>query len=367
MMTEDLEYPIDGKGVFVVMKLCQHFFKKPWDKLSTLDYDTDKDSILETFNLTLYSPNLLYAENLTNENSSNNNFDRFMDTFSQQLEEKDEANKEPSFVMFVLMSHGLVNGGVLLSTPESEKNRVDPCDCEPHTGTGECYVRYISTHIMKKVCDVYGHLSIPKIFVIQTCRGDERGVILANGVDTRISRLNGVAPSELELFILNTSDCFLFRPCLEGHGSWAGVEGSKFGSFFIKHFCQALKQLRESANHSAENRKKLSGVRGSKDCPHPFERLLSLANEENMEGGWLVNICQRTTELVTNWLIHEIPESAKTEPTDDKQQPHFSSSLAYKVSFLKILKTQWEEKDQYLAEWYDKMQGTGRSTSAQSF
>lgn len=345
------EYPITGKGVYIIINLDRHNFNGAWSGLEKLDYESDRKNLLSVFNLTDKPTNLLMARNLTKE-AGEGGFDYFMDNLKSSLIKKDEDNDDPSFVVFVLMSHGTTNGGFLLSTPADAESRVEPCNCSSnnHEAGTDCYMRFITRDVLEKLCKAYPS-PIPKIVIIQTCRGTTRSTVAVGEADCVIKGTECAAPSDDELCDLKFADCFLLQPCVESQGCWVSKDGT--GSFLIGNFCYALRLLRYNAANLSKDADKLLAIKGSTDGSHPIDKLVNHISSESFLNGWLTNICQHTALLASNVLIKE--KSALGETPYDKQQPHFSSSLAYKLSCLKILKTQWQDKDPYLAAWYDEM------------
>lgn len=340
------EYPITGKGAYIIVKLDRQNFTKPWDTLPPLNYEPDMRNLIETLNLDR-APNILVGENLTRD-PGDGGFDYFMDNLKQMLIEKDKSNEKPSFIMFVLMSHGLINGGFFLATPEPADKSVVPCSCNDqinHRGDDGCYVRYISQHVMAKVSDAFP--LIPKIFLIQACRGNQSGVVIPGAADRPLRPPE--APSEIELFNLKFSDCFLFRSCVEQQKCWVLNDGQ--GSYFIDKFCYALNMLRYTAKYHAEEVEKLLAITSSSGSDS-IKEFTAHISSESFVNGWLGDVCQYTSALVANVLINE--KHQQSGIPHDKQQPHYSSSLAYKFSCLKMLKTQWQLEDSYLDDWYHK-------------
>lgn len=333
-MAQSLEYDVDGRGVFVIIKLTRHKFRQPWRGLRELGYETDKESFLSTFNLPKDSANLLIVDELTNEEGETG-YDNFIDTFEKQLIAKDPNNEYPSFILFALMSHGTENGGFILSTPKGA-DLVAPCDCGPsHVGEGSCYIRYITSDLMEKVHKCKSYAGIPKIFIVQTCRGSLKNVTGKEAGDSALD----ISLSETELFILKYPDSFLFRPCVEGNGSWAGMENSGRGSFLVENLCLALNELRAAVDKHQKGVDALCRLKGATEKDHPLRDLMQHIAVESSHGGWLTNVCQRTSALVANKLVKD------QQVPLDKQQPHFSSSLSHKLSCVKMLRTQWEPKE----------------------
>ena len=341
-LPQTMEYPIDvnKKGRFIVIKQLNHKLQYvqtnqevvDWGKRKTLNYEADWNKLKETFKLepTVQMPGgkvfRVLGEDLTNSpsrfprtinNATDNTFDKFMDDVCKY----DEENP-PEFVMFFLMSHGFENGDFLLASEGQTINRQevsDPpcCQREPnerHSRQGACFARNIFKDVIKRVCDAYPK-EIPKIFIIQCCRGSEEKNIEGVGQPLVISN-----PSDNELFIPDYPNTLVLRASVEGyvaHVKRQSATGSNRvnGSLLIQYLCKAITDLMDTDIPEYKNLlsiieqmitdKKVKTEQSVVDQQRQLLRSLK-ERREDLTGGWIMNICQRTTALVANYLFVEV-------------------------------------------------------------
>ena len=198
-ITHERQYKLEGKGLFVIIR--NNSF--PFDADNPLNDRPDQRRILSTFKLLKEDErpkkNVIIGEDLreievaydhnapprrNRKQVTNISFESFMDMVTNDY--KNMENHSPSFVMFFLMSHGYSGGQFLLSydKPEDEKNAL----------------KSVPEDIIKPIQEAYKQ--IPKIFVIQTCRGgDVRAAlpISGGGGDQPRCPLTRVTTSRLHL------------------------------------------------------------------------------------------------------------------------------------------------------------------------
>ena len=325
------------KGRFVVIKQVTHnlhyhptnAYDYNWKNREPLNYEDDWKELKKTFKL---EPELqmpggkvvrVLGEDLTNTPAPNtgeptdNTFDKFMDDVCKY----DEENP-PEFVMFFLMSHGFENGDFLLASKGQTINRQeisDPpcCRNEPnkrHSRQGPCFARNVFKDVIKRICDAYPR-EIPKIFIIQCCRGSEKENIEGVGQPLVISN-----PSDNELFIPDYPNTLVLRASVEGyvaHVKRQSATGSNRvnGSLLIQYLCKAITDLMDTDIPEYKNllsiiEQKISEQEDKTEqsvVDQQRQLLRSLKERrEDLTGGWIMNICQRTTALVANYLFVEV-------------------------------------------------------------
>ncbi|XP_067930169.1 uncharacterized protein [Watersipora subatra] len=305
-----MEYPIDEqkKGLFVIIEQTSFNFRfdianeKPvdWQYADELKYGSDTEALIET--LGLHGDELVPpGRNLTGTSvhPEDSEKKKCFETFMEDVCSSERS--DPKFIMLFLMSHGFENGIFMLASEGKQVNGqlvsdercCSPSSGEqkPHTFTGECYARYIVKDIMEKVADRYK--GIPKIYILQCCRGSKNKNLKV-----------GEAPPEdysgIELFINNQPDALVFWASTETYVSKVPTTGS----FLIQSFCEAVKKLQENKMLYG---KLLNGEMGKleRDNVSLVKKYLE-DHREDVTGGWLMNVCQHTTALVTNHLLIDI-------------------------------------------------------------
>ena len=320
---------VDEEGLFIVIKQLNHNLEYRGEDFSSkpkLNYNADEDRIIELFGhhdkpwtratnvftrnymylkgllyppKKIKPPNMLIGTNLTNGNGPNSFY-----SFMQRVADYKKEHKQPTFIMFFLMSHGFDDGQILLSTTSFRTRQgattvgscCDPRYPEEHSLSGDCYGRHIVEDVIKKVCKDYP--DIPKVFIIQTCRGGQNSIVKEGEADPNTGQQEN---SDIELFIPDCSDTLVFRACIEGHTALVQDEGDdrdmpKGGSLLIQNFCKSLEDLKVTEEEFNKLMKKTKHKK--KDAT---SELITL--RENITGEWIMNVCQRTTALVTNWLF----------------------------------------------------------------
>ena len=325
----EMEYEVRGKGLFVIIKQVTHGFSYRdvvWPKRPKLNYDEDVNKILDTFNLdkNFYNYNLLYGSDLTNSGGE----ESFDDFITKVL----NYSHKPSFLLLFLMSHGGEDGEFLLATKKENKASPLPeCCGGDHSFDGICNGRKVVKDVIARVCECQKFKGIPKLFVLQTCRGVFHDPTHKDEADAPVP-IPRSGPSSSELFIPSYSDLFVLRPTIEGNLSFVH---KKDGSFLISDFCDAIAELKfemkemDSIVSQAYLKMCPKGRRHNRvrQCLAVDRYLGRQLSGEELLGGWLVNICQSTAAKVSKRPKY-------------KQAPHLSSSLAYKLSVIKLLLTQ---------------------------
>ncbi|KAF6036853.1 hypothetical protein EB796_004839 [Bugula neritina] len=354
------EYEIKNKGLFVTIRNSSFRYIHDsfcWYTNDKLEYEKDEQILKETFNLDGSDQNLLLGQNLTclKDTEPQNQFDVFIDNL---LEEKpDEESYD--FLLFILMSHGLENDKFFLA--ESE---ISPACCNSesreadHSYHGSCHLRDVKKDVVEKIQDSPKFRSIPKIFLIQTCRGDRMRVVTDSAEDIRRFSLSNKIRKMLDnkinpdKYIPIGSDTYIIHACIEDHSSWVEKEGS----FLIQYFCEAVKELHTAMSQYKTfvgefKRRMIDECESQRDTATPnsanigevykyfdrkgWNKLVLCA--ESMTDGWIEGIAQKTIANITKILV--IGDRGRMF---DKQQPQIDCTLRYKFSMLKVLQTQWE-------------------------
>ncbi|KAF6024078.1 hypothetical protein EB796_017609 [Bugula neritina] len=355
------EYEIKNKGLFVIVRNSSFRYihdSLHWYGNDKREYEKDEQILKETFNLDASAQNLLLGQNLTclKDTEPQNQFDVFIDNL---LEEKpDEESYD--FLLFVLMSHGLENDKFFLA--ESEKS---PACCKSesrkavHSYHGSCHLRDVKKDVVGKIQDSPKFRNIPKIFLIQTCRGDRMKVRTKSaeilrcpflGVSNKIRKQleNKINPDK---YIPIGSDTYIIHACVEDHSSWVEKEGS----FLIQYFCEAVKELHAATSQYKTflgefKRRMIDECESQRDTATPDGANIGEVYEyfdrkgwnklvlcpESMTDGWIEGIVQKTIANITKILV--IGDRGRML---DKQQPQIDCTLRYKFSMLKVLQTQW--------------------------
>lgn len=352
-MDRNREYVFDRKGQFVIVYNDAFDYTHrgtDWSKQAKLDYPTDAKNIKSTFKLDDDSSNLKFGKNLTPYSKNNESEDQF-DGFVDELLLEEDGEPNPSFLMFFLMSHGDRDGEFLLS--ENAAGSTTPC-CEgdDHTFSGRCRARKVYQLIQKiDSAESKKFLNIPKIFVIQACRGSRAEAIpVSKAAPTR--KPPPPKPSEADRFIPECSDVFIFYACIENQLSWVA---NTLGSFAVESFCKSIADTTTANNQSNVLWSKLCiALLGSDNNGDSHEDLKSLNTQilqdrygldklklgnENVADGWIEGICRQATVKVTDFLIKQC-DGYGGHDKFIKQQPQYASTLRFKLSMLKLLDTQ---------------------------
>ena len=187
---------------------------------------------------------------------------------------KETDKHTPSFVMFFLMSHGDRDGQFLLSYDDPE--------CQKYAW------RSVPKDIIKPIQEAYEQ--IPKIFMIQTCRGGNvREALLkmsgSGGGDQFVP-----PPNPLD-YIPPASGTLILYPCGEGEEA--------YGSFLVDAFFYCIENLRKALESKARPQEIVEKVNGMLHG-HGMEVCL-----EDLMDGWLMDICRKTSDRVAKKYMIE--------------------------------------------------------------
>ena len=315
-----MEYDVSGGGLFVIIKQFT-------EGLNKLNYEPDVKQLKELMGhketsnslidmleqLSISSntnkPESICSNVLEDTNLTNGKGDHSFHCFMEKV--KAYRKNNPSFIMFMLMSHGSEDGKFALVTPQYMKEEVTfTQNCCAQLAEGEhlddCGQRYLVTDVIK-VIDAW-YPGKPKIYLVQCCRGSSGSAVKVGEADPSYVPSDR---SDSELFIPNSSDTLVFRACIEGNQSYvttpSAVNVVPEGSLFIQYFCQVLKELIGNSHEytrlleeveKEEPSKKLRKLESSEGVREYLQR-----SREDFCGGWIMNVCQRTTALVTNYLL----------------------------------------------------------------
>ena len=297
------EYKIDSKGLFLIIRNDEF----PFDNVPSrqpLDYVEDQKSIEQAFNLLnedgTPQANVYIGENLRDESVSDSDTDpenvyrnKSLESFMKAVQGYRKTSEAgPSFVMFFLMSHGADNGQFLLSYTEESKK--------------ENSWRNLTTHIIEPIQEIYK--SIPKIFIIQTCRGARDDDILA----TDSLNTGEAAEPSMEGFIPRSADTLILYPCAAGQVSYAWIKGSQRGSFLMSEFVRAVAVLGlnlSSVHGQQQMIDEMRGVAGRYTQPSPLGGTHAPVrldvNLESLLNAWLTDICRTTACQVAQKYMWE--------------------------------------------------------------
>ena len=291
--------------------------KMPKNKHVTLNYEPDIRRLIELFGQheepevttgsiccgfssgnkqkTKIKPtNMKEGTNLTN-GTGTNSFYRFMQDVEQEVDKR-----QPSYIMFFLMSHGWQNGLFYL-VPSREDLAITECCCDIDAEHEQnCCRRHIVHDVISKIYKSYP--DIPKLFIIQTCRGGEDAAVLAGEADPTISspqQTNGLKNNDTELFIPSFTNTLVLHACIDKHSAFVLGENKhtdlkEGGSLLIQNFCKSFEEIK------AAKRKKTKMLRKMKAKDGGVGQEICV---EDMIDGWIMNACQRTSALVTNYLF----------------------------------------------------------------
>lgn len=314
---------LDGEGgkegLFVIIRNINHRLQYPteehdYTRVRELNYGPDETHLLEVFKLEHTPDNLLLKLNLTNKDGGN-----CFDTF---ISEVCGRKKKPAFLMFFLMSHGFEDGDFLLGTKQNKD--VDCCctlerniwqynnpgkeqNSQWHRREDNCYARNIVKDVISKICKSSTYRDVPKIFVLQLCRGSNESFDKlkddGRAAETSSSTQSHVT-SETELFV-PFPDTLVLNACVEGETatvSSADIEGS----LLIQYFCKALEELKVCGDQFKRLVDIIKDTTGNKDKElekvNQSVRVELSDRKEDITGGWIMNVCHRTSALVSNAL-----------------------------------------------------------------
>ena len=339
------EYPLNGRGMFVIIQNTKFNYTHrgtDWSKETILDYPSDVRNIRDTFQLENAEVDIVRAANLT-PSSQNDDYEKEFDGFlkTKVIGEGERNPQKPAFLMFFLMSHGLQDGEFLLADTSGAGRPC--CVNDQHTFQKTCRARKVYDVIHQiDSAENQKFLGVPKIFIIQTCRGSR-----SEAMELGKAAPPPVPPTEADKFLPECSDVFVLYAAIENQLSWVAKD---IGSLLIKSFCDSIK--------ATQKVDKQSGLLWEKLCnalrihrPYIGNReddLQALNNyihkefglnklyltNDSVADGWIENICQQTIVKVTDYLLKR---SNGVDTEYMKQQPQYASTLRFKLSMLKIL------------------------------
>ena len=259
----------------------------PFDIEKTpLNYEHDQFRVLKAFKLLKAGgapvDNVFIGENLRKEDGKGSDIFcariyqyKSFDSFITAVK-KYKVNHNPAFVMFLLMSHGDRDGRFLLSY-------------EDHRDYSSEEYRSASTDIIKPIQETYQQ--IPKIFILQTCRGgDVRDALELSGGN----RDEVPVPPNLLDYIPPASGTFILYPCGEGEQSYVyRVRDNKGGSLLVEELLASIEDLERALSAMKDQQKIIDAVNAPLTGPTASKICL-----EDLTGGWLMDICRKTSDLV---------------------------------------------------------------------
>ena len=294
MIKHETKYEIKGPGLFVIIRNDRFPFDK---EKAPLNYKHDQERVLEAFKLLKEDgtpvDNVFIGENLRKEEGRDAEIikDRVyryksFDSFITAVKEY-KVNNNPAFVMFLLMSHGHRDGRFLLSYEK-------PCDYNSQEYAS--HWRSAPTDIIKPIQETYKQ--IPKIFILQTCRGgDARDALKMSGGDHD----EVPVPENLLNYIPPASGTFILYPCGEGEQGYVyRVKDKNGGSLLVEELLVCIEDLERALSAMKDQQKiieamnaPLTGTTASKICL------------EDLMDGWLMDICRKTSDLVAKRYMWE--------------------------------------------------------------
>lgn len=302
-VSQEEDYDISGSGLFAIIRNDEFLFEIE-KGLEGLNYKWDQQCIAETFNLlnddqnpkeNVYIGENLQSENIPSQPSDLTPKNMFRNTSLESFMKAVRGYKvsnHPSFVMFFLMSHGEANGDFMLSNKEKTEEK-------------ECW-RNVATHLIEPIQEIYK--GIPKIFILQTCRGQEENDVLAS------DSLNaGEAPElKLEDYIPRSADTLILYPCAAGQVSYVWRKGAQRGSLLVTELMSAISDLglRLSTYHDQQKMvEEMDAVASRYKQQHPLQRDLSperpAVRLESLVNGWLSDICRIASGQVAQKYMWE--------------------------------------------------------------
>lgn len=292
----------ESKGLFVIItnkKFGYNYLLPRGDQWRTTDlaaYTRNTKQLEDTFRIKSGDLNVKWEDDLTsNKNDGRKFFDKFIDEIKPR-----EGHPPYSFVFVVLMSHGHNNEIFLLSDTQD----ISCClnGKGEHSLEGDCHGRNVHDHLIMPIQKQFPH--IPKIFLIQACRGGRMDDYLAKGDN---HDLFGSGP------IPRSADTAVFYPV--GREQLSFVDRN-LGSYFLYEFCEAVSKLKERAQNSGKPSVEAASVHG-----------------------WFDDVCREVRSVVANKYICEM-QIAEVKQAESFWQPVLSTSLNKKLSFLKMMKSQ---------------------------
>lgn len=306
-----------------------------WAYATKLNYPKDVENIKSTFHLGSGRAEVLHRSNLkptTETWKPENQFDWF-------VENEVLPGPKPSFLMFFLMTHGLKDGEFLLS--DSSGNILPCCERDQHSFTKHCRARKVSD-VIKKIDNAPKFDGIPKVFIIQACRGGRSQAIEEGNLK---KTLEPHKPTEADKLLPECSDVFVFYAAIEDQLSW--VDG-RSGSLMIKEFCNSITESEDAStdcgtlwDHLCKVLQVPGGGRDLRALNKFIHQDFGLTDvtlvNDNIAQGWIENICSRTAAKVSDYLLKQHHTNGDIEFI--KQQPQHASKLRFKFSLLKLVAT----------------------------
>ncbi|XP_067938937.1 uncharacterized protein [Watersipora subatra] len=323
-----MKYPITEPGLFVIIHEKEHNIIYEGEDFQgrELNYGSDERRILKLIHpkaekkgirkLIDYLKheekphNIKVGVNLT-KGDGKDSFNYFMTKEVLEYAKK----HSPSFVMFFLLTHGFENGRFLLATKNTKGASSSEGNCcnamapgDPHQKNSNCHARHIVHDIIAKVATEYPN--IPKIFVIQSCRGSMSGIEEKHKTKPESEQdTASLSDGLIELFIPDIEDTLVLRACVERCGAWVFYREDlpedfpEGGSLLIQTFCDAAEELIKTEKNYE---KLLDGLskKASNEKSDIVEQLEKC--REDVTGGWIMNICQHTSNRATNYMPGEI-------------------------------------------------------------
>lgn len=296
----------------------QHQLDDPRFSTKSGMYEEDVEKIRHTFGIT--DSNLLERHNVTrtdrtDQTDQSNCFDSFI--------KKDvlQGNRQPEFLMFFLMSVGIKHGQFLLSS-----NGVAPC-CEigKHELENHCHGRRISK-LVKDIQTSQEFSGVPKIFMIQTYTGSERGGIIKQGPKED-------AP-DMDDYIPRGSDTLVFYLNIDQTLDWVKENNS---DLMMQTLCQKFSEIPKNVTDKCGEIKiylQTLDIRTGRE-DHGKKDLIKL--KEHIESKLEIPLQLELESLSHSWLM-DVLMSVTSHMTSkhDELKPQISSTLRSKLSALEL-------------------------------